>query len=111
MCLDTTIRISSTSLEANPVSPTCDIGSIEHVVRIAPRIEPVIVSLYMSFVSKASLVVGVNSFLGGEIGLGISLNIYRQYPLISQKPCIPFLHSLQLDFPFSLGIEAIPMKD
>ncbi len=79
--------------EANPISPTCDIGSIVQVVRIAPQMESVIVSHFMSFVSKASLVVGVKSFSGGEMGLEISPNIYRQYPFISQKPCIAFLHS------------------
>lgn len=69
----------------------------------------------MSFVSKASLAAslaaGVNFFSGGEISLEISPKMYRQYPFISQKqkPCVAFLRSSQLDFPFSFGIEAITM--
>ncbi len=62
-------------LKANPMSPTFDMRSIVHLVRIAPRMESVIVSHFMNFVSKSSLVVGVNSFSEEEIGLGISCNI------------------------------------
>ena len=62
-------------LEVNPMSPTLDMRSIVHWVRIVLRMDTVIVSLFRYFVSKSSLVVRVNSFSEKEIGLGISSNI------------------------------------
>lgn len=60
-------------LEASPMSPICDIGSIVQVIRIVPWIGLVIMSYFMSLISKSSLFSKVN-FSGG-VGLEISPNM------------------------------------